>query len=184
MKNTQTKGHILKESQRLFAKQGFSAVSMQDIAKAVGVKKASLYYFFESKDHIFSEVMNNFWEKLAKNLEELGFGKSYISQKDAEYFAGVLEHFLLISQYGGRAMAEVAVMKRQKELACKATFKNIDKCRQLLYEFLKNHSVPDPEIAEQIIANAIHMYIIHSQFEKPRVSKKAYAIYLAKLFIK
>ena len=52
-----TKEKILDAAIDLFAQKGFDAVSMQDIAQAVGIKKASLYYYFISKDQILKEVL-------------------------------------------------------------------------------------------------------------------------------
>jgi Transcriptional regulator len=52
-----TKQRILDVAIDLYAQRGFDAVSMQDIADAVGIKKASLYYHFESKDQILKEIL-------------------------------------------------------------------------------------------------------------------------------
>lgn len=52
-----TKEKILDAAIDLFAQKGFDAVPMQDIAQAVGIKKASLYYYFVSKDQILKEVL-------------------------------------------------------------------------------------------------------------------------------
>lgn len=56
MKNPSTKERILSESLRLFSEYGYNAVSMQQIAKAVGIKAPSLYNHFESKQAIFDEI--------------------------------------------------------------------------------------------------------------------------------
>lgn len=52
-----TKEKIIDAAIDLFAQKGFDAVSMQDIAQTVGIKKASLYYYFISKDQILKEVL-------------------------------------------------------------------------------------------------------------------------------
>ena len=52
-----TKQKILDVAIDLFAQNGFNAVSMQDIAQVVGIKKASLYYHFASKDQILKEIL-------------------------------------------------------------------------------------------------------------------------------
>jgi AcrR family transcriptional regulator len=54
---TPTKQKILDVAIDLFAQNGFDAVSMQDIAQVVGIKKASLYYHFTSKDQILKEIL-------------------------------------------------------------------------------------------------------------------------------
>jgi AcrR family transcriptional regulator len=50
-------GEILRESAKLFAANGFGGTSMQDIASAVGIRKASLYHFFPDKAEIHSTIV-------------------------------------------------------------------------------------------------------------------------------
>ena len=77
-----TKQEILKASLELFSVQGFEATSISQIADAVGIRKASLYSHFDSKqailDAIVKEVLRQYgehsifaranWEKDADNL--------------------------------------------------------------------------------------------------------------------
>ena len=77
-----TKQEILKASLELFSVQGFEATSISQIADAVGIRKASLYSHFDSKqailDAIVKEVLQQYgehsifaranWEKDAGNL--------------------------------------------------------------------------------------------------------------------
>ncbi len=48
----------------LFMEKGISAVSMDDIAKAAGYSKATLYVYFESKEEIVSILVLNSMKKL------------------------------------------------------------------------------------------------------------------------
>jgi AcrR family transcriptional regulator len=49
---------ILDAAERLFAERGYAAVKMQDIAKAVDMRHASLYYYApEGKEQLYVEVM-------------------------------------------------------------------------------------------------------------------------------
>ena len=48
---------ILSEAASLFAQHGYAGASMQDIAKAVGITKASIYHFFKDKDEIHATVV-------------------------------------------------------------------------------------------------------------------------------
>ena len=52
-----TKEKILTESLRLFAKKGYSAVGVAEIADAVGIKAPSLYKHFSSKKAIFDAII-------------------------------------------------------------------------------------------------------------------------------
>lgn len=47
---------ILEKSKHIFAQLGFQKTTMDDIAEAVGMKKNSLYYYFENKEKLFTEL--------------------------------------------------------------------------------------------------------------------------------
>jgi len=53
-----TKQRIFEVALDLFAQKGFDGVSMREIAEAVGIKKASLYSHFESKDALIEQIFN------------------------------------------------------------------------------------------------------------------------------
>lgn len=53
-----TKQRIFEVSLDLFAQKGFDAVSMREIAEAVGIKKASVYSHFASKDELIEQIFN------------------------------------------------------------------------------------------------------------------------------
>lgn len=50
---------ILRVATELFNKHGFFATSMQDISDGVGVKKASLYYYVDSKEQLLFEILKD-----------------------------------------------------------------------------------------------------------------------------
>lgn len=55
---------ILTEATRLFVSHGYHGISMREIAEAVGVSKAGLYYHFKDKEDLFLAI-------LIANLEEI-----------------------------------------------------------------------------------------------------------------
>ena len=57
MRDRDTKGRIVEAAFGLFAERGYHAVSVRDIAAAVGVKDASLYNHFPGKQAIFDAVL-------------------------------------------------------------------------------------------------------------------------------
>jgi hypothetical protein len=52
-----TKERIFGSAIELFAQKGFDATSMREIAEAVGIKKASMYSHFKSKDEILEKII-------------------------------------------------------------------------------------------------------------------------------
>lgn len=57
---TGTKGRIIEVSLKLFAQSGYHAVSVRDIARDVGIKDASIYSHFASKDEILETIVARF----------------------------------------------------------------------------------------------------------------------------
>src|ERR1700710_1833210 len=49
---------ILAAAKRLFAVHGLAKVTMDDVAKAIGKGRSSLYYYYKSKDEIFDAVIH------------------------------------------------------------------------------------------------------------------------------
>jgi AcrR family transcriptional regulator len=56
-RRTDTRDRILEVAARLFSERGFAGTSIRDIADALGVTKAALYYHFPSKDAILGELV-------------------------------------------------------------------------------------------------------------------------------
>ena len=94
-----TKQEILEASLELFSVQGFEATSISQIAGAVGIRKASLYSHFESKqailDAIVKDVLEQYgehsifaranWEKDADNLPLTADGAVKMIQGQIRY---------------------------------------------------------------------------------------------------
>lgn len=68
MSNTPTKERILREGLRLFGERGYRAVSMEQIAAAVGIKAPSLYKHFPGKKAIFQAVIQEMKERHARQM--------------------------------------------------------------------------------------------------------------------
>lgn len=66
-----TRDEILKASAHIFSQQGFHAASMQDIAEAVSLQKASLYHHFPSKQDILVALLDRALDIIIERLEEV-----------------------------------------------------------------------------------------------------------------
>ncbi|RKY65854.1 MAG: TetR/AcrR family transcriptional regulator [Candidatus Latescibacterota bacterium] len=60
--------HILRAAQELFARFGFRKTTMEDVAKAARIAKATLYYYFKSKENILQELIYKKGEELRRRL--------------------------------------------------------------------------------------------------------------------
>ena len=67
MEKLKTKQRILDAALELFSTQGFEATSIAQIADAVGVRKASLYSHFDSKQDILDRLIESIMEGYSKH---------------------------------------------------------------------------------------------------------------------
>ena len=67
-----TRDRILGTSLDLFGTRGVDAVSLDEIARVVGVRKQTVLYWFESKDVLVGEVLGVAATELVVVIEPLG----------------------------------------------------------------------------------------------------------------
>lgn len=94
MKTKSTKQRILDEALNLFSVKGYEAVSVAEIAEAVGIKAPSLYKHYASKQEIFRaiiEEMDRHYEEKASSMNMSGTDEA----ADAEMFSRVDENQLV-----------------------------------------------------------------------------------------
>lgn len=72
MRAKDTRQRIVHEAFLLFAKRGYHAVSVRDIAAAVGIKDASLYNHFSSKQALFDAVIADALERTREVFAQQG----------------------------------------------------------------------------------------------------------------
>ena len=60
---------ILTGALEVFKTRGLENATMEEIAEKSGFGKATLYYYFQSKEEVFSEILDNGWLMLWSNLE-------------------------------------------------------------------------------------------------------------------
>jgi AcrR family transcriptional regulator len=65
------RARILRSARVLFTQNGFSAVSMQQIADAAAVNKATLYHHFADKEALFVEVLRQEFDHVHEQLNAM-----------------------------------------------------------------------------------------------------------------
>lgn len=81
-----TKEQILLDSTILFAQNGYAALSMRELASAIGIKPASLYNYFESKNDLWNAVLDH-----AMSLYRLYFDRVSEALSQTDDFKKMLE---------------------------------------------------------------------------------------------
>lgn len=60
MNATDTKTQILDIAQELIQRLGVNAMSYKDISEAIGIRKASIHYYFPTKDHLLDALLDRY----------------------------------------------------------------------------------------------------------------------------
>lgn len=81
----QTKETMLRTALRLFAQRGYEAVSISDIAAALGMAKSALYKHYASKQAIFDEIVARMEQQDAQSARENGVPEEPYAQDGASY---------------------------------------------------------------------------------------------------
>ncbi|MEO3783043.1 TetR/AcrR family transcriptional regulator [Actinocorallia sp. B10E7] len=61
---SERRDHLVKLAAELFAKKGFQATTVREIADEAGILSGSLYHHFDSKESIVDEILSNFFTEL------------------------------------------------------------------------------------------------------------------------
>ena len=65
------KQRILKGALEVFKSNGLEGATMDQIAQQSGFGKATLYYYFKSKEDVFSAILEDGWENIWESLEPI-----------------------------------------------------------------------------------------------------------------
>ncbi|MBU6502406.1 MAG: TetR family transcriptional regulator C-terminal domain-containing protein [Burkholderiales bacterium] len=81
---------ILAAAKRLFAKRGFGGVSLDHVAREVGVSKQNLLYYFPSKEELYRRVLHGVLDVWLSYMDALSHRADDPEQALREYIAGKL----------------------------------------------------------------------------------------------
>lgn len=93
-----TKEDILIVALRLFAKEGYEAVSVSQIAGELGMTKGALYRHYESKRDIFDHIVKRMEQRDGEQAEEYDMPADEIESMPEKYGKVSLDNFLEYSK--------------------------------------------------------------------------------------
>ena len=93
-----TKERILLTSLELFAQKGYAAVSVSDIAGALGITKGALYRHFESKQAIFDAILARMEQRDGEQARDHALPEGTAKADEAAYEAATVGHVVSFSR--------------------------------------------------------------------------------------
>lgn len=99
-----TKEKILRTSLKLFAQNGYEAVSVSQIASELGITKGAIYKHYESKRHIFDSILRHMEQRDAQQAAAHGLipelSQDHAATTSEEHFTdNLIEFSLAMFQY-------------------------------------------------------------------------------------
>jgi AcrR family transcriptional regulator len=89
-----TRDEILEAAAQIFREKGFHAASMQDIAQAVNLQKASLYHHVTSKQEILLDLLDRALDLLIQIIEPVASSNLSPDQKVRQAICAYLQAML------------------------------------------------------------------------------------------
>jgi TetR/AcrR family transcriptional regulator len=68
-KAERTRAAILAAAERLFARRGYAATRLEDVADSVGVKRAALFYHFRDKQALYDAMIEEAFREVVARVE-------------------------------------------------------------------------------------------------------------------
>lgn len=118
----QTMQHILRTAAQQFMEQGFEKVSLEGVAQACGITKASVYYYFNNKGILFTEcllfVLKIAHDQTAKIINGDGTLQERLQQVAIGHMRNTHVEFETMMREASPSLSEEQIQKiRESELA-------------------------------------------------------------------
>ena len=76
-----TRAAILRAAEALFAEGGFASTRLEDVAAAVGIRRASLFYYFRDKAELYEAVLGDVLGGLRERIEPVLLGRGTLAER-------------------------------------------------------------------------------------------------------
>jgi AcrR family transcriptional regulator len=138
------KDHILASLRRLLSREVYSRITLQDIAREAGFSKGGLLHYYSSREEIFIELTDNFFQELEKRHD-----------------------FLLEGDLGNREIAPISALLGVEQFLLDTSNVRI-MLNLMLYAFEEDHIM---EIIRHFFTRHLEFY--HTVIKRIRADSKA-----------
>lgn len=87
------RNELIQAAAEVFKKKGFAATNIGDVAAHLDVDRASLYYYVESKEELFHEVVREAAEQNARRAEDIRDGEGTADEKIRALIKSLVESY-------------------------------------------------------------------------------------------
>lgn len=157
LENTSKEAGIIEAARSLFAHYGYSKVTMEEIASVVEMGKASLYYYFPTKEDLFKSVIKKEQSVFVDEIENLLQQNISVYQKLKAYVIKRLEYFQQLVNLGTlNFQSAIQIRSMFKELLKEFEAQEIILIRKI-FEEGKRIGELDKKLNEKTICLFLHL---------------------------
>lgn len=113
-KSERTRRAILQAAETLFAERGFASTRLEDVAQLVGVRRASLVYYFRDKVQLYREVLTEVFGELLRRQERALGTPGPLAERVERSVSVWVDYIVERPAVMGLMLREVADGKRSK----------------------------------------------------------------------
>ena len=161
--NTDKAQKILQGAMQVFLSHGYAGASMDKIAVAAGVSKATVYSHFQDKEGLFTALV----EKLARERFHSVFGDKPLKGEPKQVLSELLSKGLgkMLEDVEYRAFKRMVIGEsgRFPQLAQACVTCTIKPVLETMSKYLasrKELNLPDPEVTARIIMGSLVHYVM------------------------
>lgn len=89
--NPDVRGRLLAEALRLFTSRGYAATTVREIVETAGVTKPVLYYYFNSKEGLYLEIMGGISHLFEQKINEIQILPGSVRERMIHFFTGMFK---------------------------------------------------------------------------------------------
>ena len=147
MKNT--KEAILDTALHLFARDGYEAVSVSQIAGSLGMTKGALYRHYKNKHDIFMEGVKRYSEEIMLPITNI-LGIDNVSENLRQILENIIDNFIKSHKISKKAHEELMSMSHIDQEIAEIFNKNELDMTKRTVEILKKNNLNSKNINEKV----------------------------------
>jgi AcrR family transcriptional regulator len=180
---------VMESAIQEFARKGFSGTSVQDILRATGLSKPTLYYYFESKAGLFRAILDSAFDEclcqMRQNVEEAAGAEEKLVGVAHAMFEFTMEHPQLMRLVFSTAFAAPEEIPADC-LAMEKRIRNFEFSKNIIEQALKsrelNSKFSATELAHGIFGAISHQCRMHLLCKEGKLTRRS-AARLVELFL-
>jgi len=92
---TAAEDRIMTAAMEIFCRRGYDGARMQEIADSAGISKASLHYYYRSKDNLFRKTVQELFSLVIRKVRSRILDENSIEEVITQLVYGYMEMFLV-----------------------------------------------------------------------------------------